>query len=553
MRMSLAGVCGSFAVATSLMGGCGDDELNRFEEPEPKKITCWDGSEIIEGEGRCPAVPGAIAGQVCDRDRGEWLEAVTVSVTTDAGELTDLTDENGAFLIENVPPGSYYVHFLSSAYENDLPAFVESGQTAVIGPTTCSTPAGHLKGRVCNETTGLWVNGATVTLDNDDATSTTTDQFGRYQFLSLMPGGYTLTIDSPTYTGTRSGEVYPGQVTDLGPTACVGGDGTVEGRICGGEGYWLSDARVYITFANGGVAETTTDTNGDFTLTGVPAGTYTVQVRRGSFEASFQVTVTAGGTTTLPEPVCIPPTTQMAVVTGDWDEVEHILGNLGFSVRSTYNTPTPQQGNPEGNIDLIKGIDSDFWVNEFLGDAEWLAQYDIIFFNCGVADQYLTAGGAAATTALTNLQDFVSAGGSVYASDWASEVVRLAFPGHVNFYGSESTAGAARVGNTNYTQAAEVLDNGLEAALGRSNVTINFNLPYWVVVDKGSTQPQDLHIMVRANVSYMNGMSNGTLTDSPIIMQFGVGQGRVLYTSAHNEGQNTPDLQDILNYIVFEL
>ena len=47
---------------------------------------------------------------------------------------------------------------------------------------------------------------------------------------------------------------------------------------------------------------------------------------------------------------------------------------------------------------------------------------------------------------ITNLQDYLGKGRSVYASDWASEVLRIAFPNRIYFLGSESTFGAARVG-----------------------------------------------------------------------------------------------------------
>ena len=75
------------------------------------------------------------------------------------------------------------------------------------------------------------------------------------------------------------------------------------------------------------------------------------------------------------------------------------------------------------------------------------------------------------------------------------------------------------------------------------------NVPYWVVMDKQSTQPNDLRVLVRGNVNTFS----GSLQNAPIIVQFSFGQGKVLFTSAHNEGQNTPDLQEILNYIIFEL
>ncbi len=529
----LALLC-TLSCVVSVSVGCGKDKLDPFEEPATPE-----------------AVPGSIAGRVCDRNVGTWLAGVTATVTlADGTVVSSTTDDAGSFTLEGIPAGTYFVHFEGDGFSNDLSATVPEGGSVTIGPSDCRQPAGHLKGRVCNETTGLWVQGAVVTLDDSAQTSTTTDDYGRFQFLSLDAGEYVITIDGPGYTGTRTAQVFSGAVTDIGPEQCQGGDGGVAGRICGGDGYWLSEARVFIDLGGGAVVETTTDTAGYFTLQGVPAGTHTVQVSRGAFSTTFEVTVVAGEVTNLDEPVCIPPTTNMAVVTGLYDDVERVLGNLGFPVRDIYNNTTPSTQDPNGNVDIIKGTGTNFWVNDFLGDPLWMAKYDIIFFNCGLDDYYLTSGGAAASTALKDLQDFVSAGGSIYASDWASEVVRLAFPGRINYFGNDNIAGAARLGDTAAAQSAQVLDTGLAASLGRSTVTVNLNLPYWVVVDKHPSQAGDLRVLVEANVKYSGG---NTLNTSPLVMQFTLGQGRVLYTSIHSEGQNTPDLQDILNYIIFEL
>ncbi len=528
------------AVSSALLcslGACADDALNEAGAPTAK----------VE--------PGSITGRVCDRDAADWLAGVTAKVTLDDGTVvSDTTGQDGRFTLEGIAPGEYYVELSGAGYENVFAAVVRPGSVTSVGATSCDA-AGSLRGRVCDETTGQWVAGATVTLDDPAGTSTVSDGNGRFAFNSIVPGTYTLTITSPSYSGTRSANVVDGQTTDLGPAQCQGGSGVIHGRICGGDGYWLSGARVYVDLGNGAVVETTTDASGYYTLTGVPGGTQTVQVERGAFSTSFPVDVAPTGTTEVQEPVCLPPTTRLAVVTGVWDAVEHILADLGFPTRNVYNTTTPTTQDPNGNVDIIDGW-STFWIDEFLADPTWMAQYDIIFFNCGIDDSSLIAGGATATTALTHLQDFVAAGGSIYASDWASEVVRIAFPNRINFLGDDGEAHAARVGMENDTQGATVLDPGLATALGRTSVTVNLLLNQWVVLDTQASQPSSLRVLVRGSVPYSSdgwGIITETLEDSPLVVQFGLGNGRVLFTSVHNEGQNTPDLEDILRYIVFEL
>ena len=80
------------------------------------------------------------------------------------------------------------------------------------------------------------------------------------------------------------------QVTDMGPAVCNGAEGSISGRICGGDGFWLTNASVSVEV--GGVRiETTTDGDGYYTLNGVPSGTHTVTVVKGSFSATLRMRI----------------------------------------------------------------------------------------------------------------------------------------------------------------------------------------------------------------------------------------------------------------------
>ena len=81
-------------------------------------------------------------------------------------------------------------------------------------------------------------------------------------------------------------------------------------------------------------------------------------------------------------------------------------------------------------------------MEEFLTDPLWMAEYDIIFLNCGL-DDTLLAEGTYAPAALDNLRGFVDAGGSIYASDWAADTVRMTFPGRIQFYARLDVLGDA--------------------------------------------------------------------------------------------------------------
>ncbi len=503
-----------------------------------------------------PPDPGSIEGRVCDYARGIWLEGIAVSLDLpDGSTVTTHTNQEGRFTIEDIPVGVYYVNFAGTDYSNVIPAQVLEGQVTTLGPDECIPPPGHLRGAVCDERWGVWIDGATVTLNDTNGTSTTTDAFGAYMFFSIPPGDYVLTITHPDgFSGSRTGTVLTGEVTELGPLQCMGAAGSVTGRICGTDGFWLTNASVSTYDEDGSLIETTTDGNGYYTLDGLQPGTYTIRVVKGSYEMEFDVEVLPDQPTTIPLPICIPPTTRMAVVTGIYDSVQTVLTDLGYSIRANYDgTTTPSIVDANGTIDVVTGT-STFWLNDFLTDPVWMADYDIIFFNCGVSDSGLMTM-TTTSAALENLRSFAEDGGSVYASDWASEVIRLAFPGRILFDGDDTSFGAARVGVSDNNLTAYVIDQGLVSSLGDNEVVINLNLGAWVVMDRVNLQPSDVRVLLMATIQKQAGWLDPptTISEVPLTLRFDFGAGRVLYTSAHNEANNTPDLEHVLNYIVFEL
>ncbi|MBI3180155.1 MAG: carboxypeptidase regulatory-like domain-containing protein [Deltaproteobacteria bacterium] len=424
----------------------------------------------------------------------------------------------------------------------------------------CPLGSGIITGRVCDTDAGVWRTDITASVvAGQDLISDPADVNGRFTLEPVPQGNYRVRLEGPTYSSELNATVFKGEVTEVGHTVCNGVDpienGSIEGRICGGDGYWLSGARVFVDLGSS-VVETFTDSDGHYLLNGLPAGNHLVQVERGSWSTSFGATVTANQTTVLPDPVCIPPTTYIAVVTGVYDSVEVVLANLGFPTRDTYNSRTPSTADPNGNVDIING-ESTFWIDEFLQDPVWMAEYDIIFFNCGVNDDPILFSDTSVGPAVSNLQAFVNAGGSVYSSDWAAEIVRIAFPGRINFLGSDSTFGDSRRGLSDSSLPAQVTDAGLAQALGRTNLTINLNLDIWSVMDRLNTQPASLTVLVKGNPTACDDtffcLTTSPVTDAPLVVHFDHGAGRVLFTSAHNEAQTTADLRDVLYYAIFEL
>ena len=323
--------------------------------------------------------------------------------------------------------------------------------------------------------------------------------------------------------------------SQLAPSPIEEGHGTISGRVCGPQGsVWLADAHVWVVRPDTTLNETYTDVDGNFTLENVLAGTQTLNIEKGSFSSQQDVVVTEGEATVLTEQTCVDPASaHVAVVTGDWDSIEDILAGAGITDVTLYD-----------GLNNTSPSDSDL-----LSNANTMAGYDIIFLNCG---QY-PASFFTNATIINNLRSYVDAGGSLYASDWAYDFVEIAFPDSIEFEGNDSQQNAAAVGESG-PMTANVSDPALATALGDTTVSLNYDLPQWVVPTSAGGNAR---VLVTGNASAFNYSNFQTynIPNAALAVQFHFGSngGSVIYTSFHNEQQSTQDMDLLLSYMVFEL
>ena len=324
----------------------------------------------------------------------------------------------------------------------------------------------------------------------------------------------------------------------------VMGDLTITGRVCHPDrGEWLEGAQVYthLMDADGNIyasVDTMTDADGYYELDRlVENRTYTVYVQYGSDTLDmFDVRVDTGDVE-VPEGTCgVGADVNVAVVTGDYDDFEEVLGQVGVS-----------------RVELVNGQTGEELV-QFLSDAEHLAEYDAVFFPGGQLEEdviYDTDGSASVQVAgvQSALQAYVVGGGTLYVSDWSYDLVEQLWPDRIDFVEDDTIPDAAQVGEEAQV-TADVVNHMLEDAIGSAQVDISFDLDAWPVMKYA---PDGTRVYLKADVPYRIGMDSYTLENSPLLVSFEEGEGQVFFSSWRHESNARGNGLEVIRYIVSKM
>lgn len=317
--------------------------------------------------------------------------------------------------------------------------------------------------------------------------------------------------------------------------------GIIRGRVCAQNGRsWLPDAMAYTNLYNedGYITEVKkaySDRDGYWQLDGLPGNReYTIYVQYGQ-DVLQEETIFLGDAETLylDEPACFDPTAlDIALVSGDYDDIQRVLESMGFTSYTLINGDDPES------------------LKAFVTDIESMRRFDLIFFNGGHLEKgiFYDTNPANETPALVaaNLQSYVSEGGAVYASDWAYDVIEKAWPDPIDFMGDDKTPDAAQLGEYDVINAA-VTDESLAAFLGKNQVEIEYDLPVWPPI--ASVQPY-VSIHLSGTVRYREGQSSYTLASVPVLVSFSQGSGRVGFSTFRIAANNNADTLLTLQHIL---
>jgi hypothetical protein len=232
------------------------------------------------------------------------------------------------------------------------------------------------------------------------------------------------------------------------------------------------------------------------------------------------------------EPVEVQPTTtpkilKLGVMPGEFDDIGKLLETLG------------------------KGYSFDILNLRDLESPKKLAEYDVIFVACGSYPRIWLGNptGAATTRNATiyawdesyakllgeSIDEYTKQGGIIYASDWIRNLIILSFP--------EMTMRTNLEAGKAQHATATVVDKGLAANIGNT-IELNFDLKGW---KPATFEGKNVKEYLRGDVELIT----GTIVSLPLLVEITNGKGSVLFTSFHNETQNSEKEMLLLKYLVF--
>lgn len=287
--------------------------------------------------------------------------------------------------------------------------------------------------------------------------------------------------------------------------------GDIAGRICDLTGNGPAIGASVFVDAGGMRYQTTTDVQGDWSLKCVPEGTWTFTAENGSWSTTFSADIVGGQETRLEIPECLSPeSARVAVVYGEWDAIEDVLDGMGV----TYT--------------LYRD------AAQLVNDPAELAQYDVVFFNCGWNEPV-----GLRSPGLENIRRFVDDGGSIYASDLGYDIVEVGWPSYVDFDGDDSIRDDAEYGPP-FWGNVDIVDSALSTAIGAASIQI----------DSPGAAMRSAGPQTRV---YLEGdrFDEGSRHPSMISFRPSPTSGQVFYTDFHNEGQAR--IQDLFHWLIQSL
>ncbi len=495
--------------------------------------------------------PVVFSGVICNPLDGAPIANAGVQVLDGEGVLVDEPRTGGDGKLEvTLAEGEYVFNVDGDGFRRALSVTLVSGEDGGFLDDACRVPPsapgnGFVAGAFCAVHTGGTVVGAVVTVEGSDGSVVAegvTDENGEMR-LEVPAGTVTVSVIA---TGLRKQyvvEVEEGAVVVVEQQICAAppfaSTNHIVGKVCLQDGVDLSTAT---TLARWRLDSTeteitgTVDADGTFDLDGIaptPLRDVYVEVSVGALRRSWNVPLVVGrgeqdGVDVAALPAvgdddladgCVPllpdDERRYLVVQGQFDSIESVLFRMALP-----------------NVELLDGSTST-WAESLLSSRDNLERYDAVFVNCGVDETEWSGPGGLSIIARRTLKDYVDAGGALYVSDLAYDLIEQVFPDAIDFFGDDSVVSGAELSEGG-SYVADVVDADLAADLGVAEFDLDFNFGSGAVVDSVDASV-DVLLQTDLRLLTAPGEEQLVLADTPISVAFDSGLGRVVFSSFHQE------------------
>ncbi|MCV6637765.1 carboxypeptidase regulatory-like domain-containing protein [Candidatus Albibeggiatoa sp. nov. NOAA] len=298
-----------------------------------------------------------VQGSVIDTETNQPLSNVEIQIVSDTFNTTLITDDQGLFLINDMPAGDVTIQINHNAYlAASIPVTIIDGENFSV-PFKLIPDTGTLEGLITDAKTLLGLNKVRIFIDDTLMLETNADGF--YRILSIPSGEYTVRMEFDGYTTIETSLTIAAKTVStfspqLQPSVTyVAGDGEIKGIVIDGESQ-NPLANVSISCDSQVI---TTNNQGHFSCDGLSSGQKQLSFTLDSYQSetlnvelqvfTLNETVDLGSVHLYPEnTVALLPDLEavpidMRVIQPDWHTLD-IHGALSIPVKNTSNTTITQ-------------------------------------------------------------------------------------------------------------------------------------------------------------------------------------------------------------------
>ncbi|MBS0647054.1 MAG: carboxypeptidase regulatory-like domain-containing protein [Verrucomicrobia bacterium] len=255
---------------------------------------------------------GSVSGQITDAVTGQAVAGVTINVIKNSDLISSgTTDSRGYYNIGSLAPNSYVIQTNIAHYQMGSSNFVIiSDQTATINLSLVPHP-GQIRGQITDSLTNQPIIGASVIFlqNNKPISSGITDEKGSYSISNLTPGIYQVQVSAAHYQVGSTNTTVISDETVVASLVLIPNAGSASGQITDAvTSQPISSATITVLQNGVSLRSATTDEKGNYLLSNLLPGMYTMQISASHYKSITNNTVIVSDQVTITDAALVPNT-----------------------------------------------------------------------------------------------------------------------------------------------------------------------------------------------------------------------------------------------------